>query len=174
MQQTIFAPYLRTSPLHTPRRDLALAASDSLYLRVTIVESDKPDAQLLTLTGGLDGPQAQLLIWTDRAILCGGCCDYERPLTAGGSVLWSAMGTPQAGLGSFDFTASAGTLSNLPLRCGWGMQLGWSATKSDLLFSGILNVGMARFGPIPPVITPIATDDEVFVLQDDAATFTLA
>ena len=30
-------PYLRTSPVHIPRRDLVLGRADSVFLRVTVV-----------------------------------------------------------------------------------------------------------------------------------------
>jgi hypothetical protein len=180
MQQTIFAPYLRTTPLHEQRRDLVAYATDSLTLRVTVVESDSPGAQLLTLTGGLGGPAAQLLIWTDyrpvgrSSWLDGGCgCDYDRPLTAGGSVLWSGMGTPQIGLGSFDFFLPAGTLLSVPSRCGWAVQLGWDSQKSDVLFAGTLQVrGGGRFGPVPPFVMPLLTDTSIPVMQDDGTTAT--
>ena len=35
-------PIARTSPIHIPRRDLVLGRADSLYLRVTVVDSDDP------------------------------------------------------------------------------------------------------------------------------------
>lgn len=171
MQQTIYAPYLRTSPLHIPRRDLVLAPSDSLYLRVTIVESDKPDAQLLVLTGGLDGPQAQLTICIDHG-LPSSWYDYQHPAVSPGMVMWSVIGEPQVGLGSFDFALPSGTFTQYPagiftrtpLRYGWCVQLNWDAVKSDVLFTGILNVSPARFGTFPPVQTPVLTDDDIIVL----------
>jgi hypothetical protein len=174
MQQTITIPYLRTTPLHEQRRDLVAYATDSLTLRVTVVESDSPSAQMLVLTGGLGGPAAQLLIWTDyrptgNGWLDGGCgCDYDRPLTAGGSVLWSGMGTPQPGLGSFDFFLPAGTLLSVPTRCGWAVQLAWNSTKSDLLYAGTLQIrGGGRFGTVPPFVMPMLTDTSQPVLEDD-------
>jgi hypothetical protein len=169
MQQTITAPYLRSSPLHDMRRDLVAYATDSLTLRVTVVESDNPAAQMLTLTDGIGGPAAQLVIWADyRPAANGwgsyGCgCDYDRPLTAGGSVLWSGMGAPQVGLGSFDFFLPSGTLQSFPWRCGWAVQLGWSGQKSDLLFQGVLQIRSGAFGPpaVPPVLQPLLTDTDI-------------
>jgi hypothetical protein len=174
MQQTITVPYLRSTPLHDQRRDLVAYATDSLTLRVTVIESDDPSAQMLVLTGGIGGPAAQLLIWADYrpdASRWGryGCgCDYDRPLTAGGSVIWSGMGTPQPGLGSFDFFLPAGTLLSGPPRCGWAVQLAWDSTKSDLLYAGALQIrGGGRFGTIPPVVMPLLTDTSIPVLGDD-------
>jgi hypothetical protein len=165
MQQTIVLPCLRTSPVHIPRRDLVLSASDSLTLRVTVVESDTPDALLITITGGLGGPAAQLNIWADAPI-CGCCWDYGRPGTAGGTVLWSGMGTPQIGLGSFDFFLPIGTLANLPQRCGWGVQIGWSDnTSADMLFEGKLHI-RGRFGGLAQTSQPLLTDDSIPVHTD--------
>ena len=58
-------PWLRTSPVHVPRRDLVLGIADSLWLRVTVVESDRPEALPIELTGGIGGPTLQMLVWPD-------------------------------------------------------------------------------------------------------------
>jgi hypothetical protein len=178
MQQTFTVPYLRTSPLHDQRRDLVASASESLTLRVVVVESDNPSAQLLLLTGGIGGPSAQLLVWTDyRAswgawgggwgASCG--CDYGWGPRPGGSVLWSAVGVAQPGLGAFDFFIPAGTLLTLPRRCGWAVQLCWYGSKADVLFQGTLNIMGGAFGPlaVPTTVQPLLTDDRIPVLEDD-------
>ena len=59
-------PYLRTSPVHIPRRDLVLGRADSLFLRVTVVDSDSVCAQGIDLSGGLGGPVLQMLVWPDQ------------------------------------------------------------------------------------------------------------
>jgi hypothetical protein len=166
MQQSIVLPYLRTTPIHHARRDLWLAASDSLSLRVTVVEYDDPTAPLLVITGGLGGPHAQLVIWADtREPYCG--WDYARPPTAGGTVLWTGAGTPQTGLGAFDFFVPIATFANFPRRCGWAVQLAWDAgDKGSLLSHGIMHIR----GPLPyiaPYSGPLLTDTSVPVLEDD-------
>lgn len=186
MQQTIFAPYLRTSPVHIPRRDLVLSATDSLTLRVTVVESDDPNAQQVVITGGIGGPAAQLVIWLDQA--WGGYSgwnwpswgwDYGRLAAAPGTILWSGIGTPQPGLGSFDWFLPPGTLANLPPRCGWGVQMGWDGNaKTETLLIGALNVrgqfgvlggigGGNGGGGLPPSGgANLLTDDYIPVLTD--------
>jgi len=147
MQQTIFAPCLRTSPLYIPRRDLVLSAADSLTLRVTVVESDDPNAQQVVITGGIGGPAAQLVIWQDQC-RPGGWWDYQAPPTAGGTILWSGTGTPQAGLGSFDWFLPPDTLRGFPRRCGWAVQMGLDAnTMADTLLYGRLNIA-GQFGSL--------------------------
>lgn len=180
MQQTIFAPYLRTSPVHIPRRDLVVSAADSLTLRVTVVESDDPNAQQVVITGGIGGPAAQLVIWLDQA--WGGYSgwhwpswgwDYGRLAAPPGTILWSGIGTPQPGLGSFDWFLPPGTLANLPPRCGWGVQMGWDGNaKAETLMIGRLNVRGGMFGAMTPPALPISggqpllTDDYIPVLTD--------
>jgi hypothetical protein len=180
MQQTIVTPYLRSTPLHDQRRDLVAYASDSLTLRVTVVESDNPNAQLLTITGGVGGPAAQLIIWGGYPPTSGRWdwsygygwgwgCDYGRGPPADGTILWSGTGTPQTGLGSFDFFLPANTFINFPRRCYWAVQLGWYGQKSDLLFSGVLQIRGGQFGAlqVPEAIEPLLTDDSIPVLEDD-------
>ena len=141
MQQTLTLPYLRSSPLHIPRRDLVASASDSLSLRVTVVEQDDPAAQLLTITGGLGGPAARLVVWADLQGQ-GPLWDYGRPVACPGSLLWAGMGDPQVGLGSFDWFLPFMAMAEFPPRCGWAIQLSWdSGRKSSLLARGSLHMG---------------------------------
>lgn len=165
MQHTLTLPYLRTTSLHIPRRDLVVASSDSLSLRITVVEADDPDAQMLSITGGIGGPAAQLTIWQDYDPSCS-CCDYGRP-PIHYSVLWTGMGTPQIGIGAFDWRLPIGTLANMPRRCGWAVQMGWDDNaKADTLMWGRIHI-RGRFGPPAPLSQPLLTDDSVPVLEDD-------
>jgi hypothetical protein len=182
MQQTLMLPYLRSSPVHIPRRDLVLSASDSLTLRVTVVESDNPSAQLVLISGGVGGPAARLVIWSDYA---GGGqgryygwsapsygfaragWDYGWSPPAIGSVLWCGMGDPQVGLGSFDFFIPFMTFSTFPERCGFAVQLSWdSGRKSDLLAKGTMQVSgpnqemQALTALLTDSLQPITTDDD--------------
>ena len=168
MQQSITVPYLRSSPLYDARRDLVAHSAESLALRVTVIERDDPNAQLLVLTGGLGGPAAQLLIWTDHDAGCRRC-DYGRPPHRG-STLWAGWGEPQPGLGSFDWHLSAGVLYSLPRRCGWAVQLVWdSGTKVDMLQQGIINI-LGTFGgatSIDGAGTALLTSDGMYILTAD-------
>ena len=172
MQQTFVVPYLRSSPLHDARRDLVLHSAESLSLRMTVLEQDDPNAQLLIITGGLGGPAAHLTIWQDYDAGCRSC-DYGRPPLRG-ATLWSGWGTPQPGLGSFDWHIPAGTLYSLPPRCGWAGVLVWDdGMRADTMFEGVLQV-RGRFvatAPADAVLTlctstgiPILTADGRYII----------
>lgn len=164
MQQTIVAPYLRSSPLYDARRDLVAHSAESLNLRVTVIERDDPSAQLLVLTGGLGGPAAQLVIHTDYDPGCRRC-DYGRPPQRG-ATLWTGWGEPQAGEGSFEWHIPAGVLYSLPPRCGWAAVLVWDeGTRVDTLFQGIMHV-RGSFGPSaqPDAASMLATSDSIPIL----------
>jgi hypothetical protein len=161
-------PYMRTSPIHIPRRDLVLAAADSLYLRVTVVDSDDPCAQALENTGGIGGPSMQLIVWPDAP---GFYDDYGMLLPVCGQILWSAAGVPSDALGAFDFAFLSGTMSLWPRRCGWAVQLNYDAQGAEVLLSGRLHVrpgGVPFTLPAPALLTdtsvPIHTDIEEPVL----------
>jgi hypothetical protein len=139
MQQSITLPYLRTSPVHVPRRDLVLSASDSLLLNVAVVERDHPSSSALILTTDACGPSMQLVLWneSDR---WNTCCDYERPGTVYGTVLRSVTGHPGDAVGSWDFHIPTGTFANFPRRCGWTILLLWNdGTSSSVLAQGIVS-----------------------------------
>lgn len=177
-QQVLILPYLRASPIHIPRRDLVLSASDSLTLRVTVVESDDPSALALELSGGIGGPMARLRVWGHA----GWHWDYGWPWP-GARMLLSADGVISSVPGSFDFFLAAGALSCLPRRCGWSVHLTWDDSsdgvevppgspillggfqQSELLASGALHVrwtgGCATSAPVP-----LLTDDSFPVLTD--------
>jgi hypothetical protein len=184
MQNSITLPYLRTTPLHIPRRDLVLSASDSLLLTVVVVESDNPSAQALVLSTDADGPSMQLVLWDDTAwngsrryyggnywgggqlLLSGYVGDYGWGSWGRGTILQSISGVPGGALGSWDFAVPTGTFYNFPLRCGWAVLLLWNAgAKSSVLGQGIATFMRPYFQgvplsaippPIPPVIIPPA------------------
>jgi hypothetical protein len=154
MQQTITLPYLRTSPVHIPRRDLVLSASDSLSLSVIVVESDDPSAQALILNTDINGPAMQLVIWDDSD-RPNGWCDYQRPGSVYGTVLQSVIGKPGGAAGSWDFHLDTGAFSrgaswwNFPVRCGWSVLLLWNnGARSSVLAQGIMNI-------LPPFVTGV-------------------
>lgn len=166
MQQTITLPYLRTSPVHIPRRDLVLSASDSLLLSISVVESDRPSAQALILSTDVNGPAMQLVLWNESTTW-GTWCDYQRPGSTYGTVLQSISGRPGSAAGSWDFHLSTGTFANFPLRCGWSVLLLWEdGARSSVLGQGIINVlrpwlrgvPLTAIPPIepPPFIPPAA------------------
>ena len=160
---TFVVPYTRASPVHIPRRDLVLASSDNLALRVSIIERDTPDSPALVLTGGMGGPALRLVVWNDSV---GNWWDYGSPHPTPGAVLGSFPGVISDAVGSFDVTIPQGTLSQWPLRCGFGIFLDWNGgASSEMLAGGTLNVRLVQGGPVatPEVITtdslePITTD----------------
>jgi hypothetical protein len=62
MQQAFVVPYQRMSPIDIPRRDLVLAAPDSVLLSVSIIESDDPAAEALVITGGVGAPTLRMTV----------------------------------------------------------------------------------------------------------------
>ena len=63
MQYSFVLPYLRSTPIHIPRRDLVVGGADSVLLEVGVVESDDPSAQAIVLTGGIGGPALRMTVW---------------------------------------------------------------------------------------------------------------
>jgi hypothetical protein len=162
--QTFILPVLRTSPVHIPRRDMVLASSDSLALRVTVVERDSPLAEALVLTGGMGGPALRMVVWNDRA---GHAWDYGAPQPRPGDTLWSGAGVISTAYdGTFDVTIPAMAMSGWPRRCGYALALDWdTGADSEVLARGYLHIMPAPGGPVPvaEVITtnaldPITTD----------------
>jgi hypothetical protein len=158
MQYSFVLPYLRSSPIHLPRRDLVLAASDSVFLAVSIVESDDPAAQALVLTGGIGGPALRMTVWPDSN---GWRSDYGMWWPANSQVLWSGVGTIDTNaLGTFNVLIPLATMINWPARCAFAMQLDWQGnTRSETLAQGRLHVrSFAINGPsVPPIA--LTTDD---------------
>ena len=158
---TFVVPYLRSSPLYIPRRDLVISAADSVSLSVLIVESDDPSAAPLELTGGLGGPALRLYIWPDSPVYH---WDYGAPFVSPGSPIWSSLGTvnPDAA-GTFDFSIPPGTFACIPRRCLFSLQLEWnSATDVQMLANGVLNVMQGARTAVPS--TALTTDDGSEVL----------
>jgi hypothetical protein len=155
-------PYIRTSPLHIPRRDLVLAAADSLYLRVTVVDSDDPCAQALEITGGVGGPSTQFTVFE---VGPGYYDDYGWALPSCGRVLWNGIGVTSDALGAFDFTFPSGTMANWPRRCGWAVQLNYDTQGAEVLMHGRLHVRYAGAAfQLPP--TALLTDTSIPVHTD--------
>jgi hypothetical protein len=160
--QTFVLPYLRNSPVHIPRRDLVLAASDDLTLRVVIMASDNPTASPLALTGGLGGPALRMVIWRDRP---GGSWDYDAPRTVPGDTIWSGAGVIASDQdGAFDIQVPAATMSSWPIRCGFLLAFDQNLS-SDVLALGRLHVMPAVGGPestaeaiTTDALAPITTD----------------
>jgi len=160
--QTIILPYMRSSPLHIPRRDLVLSAADSLALRVTIVESDDPSAQALELTGGIGGPTCMLLVYPDSA---SGRWDYGAPRVSPGTVLWSALGTIADAIGSFDIAIPVGTMAGWPRRCVWSVTLDWDGGgQAEVIAEGFVHVRPTGQRLVAPVT--LDTDTDVPILVD--------
>jgi hypothetical protein len=165
--QTLVLPYQRTSPVHQPRRDLVLSSSDCLYLRVSVIEADDPNAMALELSGGIGGPGCRLVLFHDRPY--GGCgWDYGAPTVPYGHVLGVWDGFVADAPGSFDFDIPSGAFSDCPLRCGWAIVLDWDVDHAEVLASGFVHFrpGGAVFGgtPLPHLMTdtyePLHTDTE--------------
>jgi hypothetical protein len=158
-------PYLRTSMIHIPRRDLVLAVADSLYLRVTVVDSDNPCAQGIELTGGIGGPSVVFSVWAD---VQGWHDDYGMMLPRCGRLVYSAVGTHPSGVvGAFDFFFRSGTMASWPRRCGWAAQLNFDSDSAEVLATGRIHVRQigAPFSFAAPHLmtddyTPLHTDTE--------------
>ena len=163
-------PYMRTSPIHVPRRDLVLGRADSLYLRVTVVDSDNPYAQAIELSGGIGGPVLQMLVWPDHHHRTS--WDYgaywhwpQCPQT----VLWVGTGvqSPYPAIGAFDIAFPTSTMAGWPRRCAYALQLDYDGGGgTDLLAEGRLQLTHSVARSVNPVI--MLTDPAVPVLTDDA------
>jgi hypothetical protein len=165
MQQSFVVPYLRSSPIHIPRRDLVLAASDSVLLAVSIIESDDPAAEALVLTGGIGGPSLRMTVWHDTI---GYQRDYGLWLPAMGRVLWSGVGTIDPNqAGTFNLLVPIATMTAWPLRCIYALQLDWDGnTRSETLSIGSLHVRLSAINGAFDA-PPLLTDDSIPVLEDD-------
>jgi len=159
--QTMVLPLGRVSPVHIPRRDLVLAASDSLSLRVSIIESDAPSALPVELTGGIGGPALWLCIFADGCHGWG--WDYGAPRIAPGRTLGSWQGVIATAPGSFDIDIPSGAFADYPLRCGWAIQLDWDGGgHTEILASG--NVHFRRSIQMLPQPVFVTDENDTFVL----------
>jgi hypothetical protein len=165
MQQSFVLPYFRNSPIHIPRRDLVLAASDSVWLTISIIESDDPAAEALVLTGGIGGPTLRMTVWPDSSRWY---CDYGMRTPAAGNVLWSGVGTVDAdALGTFNLLVPLATMATWPLRCIYALQLDWQGnTRSETLSIGSLHVRLSAINGTF-VAPALLTDTSIPVLEDD-------
>jgi hypothetical protein len=157
-------PWLRTSPVHVPRRDIVLGLADSLWLRVTVVESDRPEALPIELTGGIGGPTLQMLVWPDTCYRAS--WDYGAPWIGPRSVLWAGTGVISDALGAFDISFPTATMSSWPRRCAYALQLDWDGgSGTSLLAEGHLHLSRSvprssapvimLTDPTPPVLTDV-------------------
>jgi hypothetical protein len=158
-------PYMRTSPVHIPRRDLVLATADSLYLRVTVVDSDDPCSQALDLTGGIGGPTLAMIVWAD--VPGQYWHEYGMWHPVAGQVLWTGIGTISDAIGAFDVVMPVNTMACWPRRCGFALRLDYDGgLGSEVLAQGTLHVrhvpGSAAVLTAVPITTwpldPITTD----------------
>ena len=158
-------PYMRTSPVHIPRRDLVLGRADSLFLRVTVVDSDSICAQGIDLSGGIGGPVLQMLVWPDTWYHSS--WDYGAMPQCPQSVLWSGLGAVSDALGAFDISFPTATMAGWPRRCAYALQLDYDGGGgTDLLAEGRLHLRHSVPRSVNPVI--MLTDTLQPVLTDDA------
>ena len=156
-------PYMRTSPVHIPRRDLVLGHADSLFLRVTVVDSDNPCAQGIELTGGIGGPALQMIVWPDTCYRAS--WDYGARPQHPQALLWSGMGVISDAIGAFDILFPTATMSSWPRRCAYALQLDWDGgAGTSLLAEGHLHLSQSALRFIQPVI--MLTDPTPAVLTD--------
>lgn len=179
----ITVPYIRTSPLYIPRRDLVLASADSLFLRVTVVDSDNPCAQALALSGGIGGPSAQLLFWADIGLRSGwrGWHDYgwgyyndAWPYASARQMLLSVTGVLSDAIGAFDFSVPSGAMSSWPLRCGWAVQLNYDTTSAEVLMTGTANIRRGLGLPFNVTTPALETDTYIPIETSDTLEQVLA
>jgi hypothetical protein len=165
MEPRRYLPYMRTSLVHIPRRDLVLAASDSLFLHVAVVESDDPTAQLVLISGGLGGPAMQLTFWPTGPY---GWHDYGFTHPCPQPPLWSGAGTPDGNApGSWDFHFASGTMLSWPRRMRWAVQLNYETASSEILAMGIVHVRHVGGGAYRLPDYPLLTDDSIPITTDD-------
>ena len=159
-------PYMRTSPVHIPHRDLVLGHADSLYLRVTVVDSDNPCAQGIELTGGIGGPTLQMLVWPDTCYRAS--WDYGAPWIGPRSVLWVGTGVISDAIGAFDIAFPTATMYSWPRRCAYALQLDWDgASGTSLLAEGHLHLSRSVPRAAAQVAVVMFTDTSQPVLTDD-------
>ena len=150
---TMILPYDRSSPLHIPTRDLVLSAADSIFLTVTIVESDHPSAQAIVLTGGLGGPACTLLVWPEGPRHW---WDYGAPLACPSTTLWQGTGVIGEAIGSFEIFMPAATMRQWPRRCAWAVLLDFDGGgQCEQIAGGHLHVrpSVTRSASAIPILT---------------------
>ena len=171
-----------------PRHDLVLYLADSLFLRVTVVDSDNPCAQAIELTGGIGGPALQMTVWADSYYRnswgSGGWgYDYRNSWDYGAMPLWqqapvwTGLGVISDAIGAFDISFPTATMSGWPRRCAYALQLDWDgASGTSLLAEGKLHLARSMARTVAPVIMltdtmqPVLTDDVGDVILLDGTT----
>ena len=165
MQYSFVLPYLRSTPIHIPRRDLVVGGADSVLLEIGVVESDDPSAQAIVLTGGIGGPALRMNVWPWSYLHWP--WDYGRPSHLPYTVLWSGAGTlSSTRLGTFEVRIPVTTMMSWPVRCIYALQLDWDAgTLSETLAQGALHVRRATVAA-PRVSEDLLTDDYIPITTD--------
>jgi len=171
----MIVPYMRTSPIHIPRRDLVLGRADSLFLRVTVISDDSVCAQAIDLTGGIGGPVLQMLVWPDHCYRTS--WDYGAMPQCPQSVLWAGTGVISDAIGAFDISFPTATMSSWPRRCAYALQLDYDGGGStDMLAEGRLHLTYSVARSVEPDIMltdpmpPVLTDDLGEVILIDGTT----
>jgi len=158
--QSIVLPYHR-NPIHIPRRDLVLGASDSLALEVSIIENDDPTGAALDLSGGIGGPALTLYIWP-AANYCRSW-DYGAWWNSQSSPLFVGTGVMGDLVGTFVIRFPPGTMASWPRRCAWSIQLDWNhgAELAQLAWGNlhVMHSGQRLVAP-----TAITTDSSAVIL----------
>ena len=171
---SITVPYARTTYLHVPRRDLVLGLADSLFLRVTVVDSDSVDAQALELTGGLGGPSLQMIVWPDTHYRTS--WDYGARPHCPPPPIWTGLGVVSDALGAFDISFPTNTMASWPRRCAYAMQLDWDGGGgASLLTDGHIHLRPSVARTVQPIIMlpdpnpAVLTDPDTGVIYLDGA-----
>ena len=135
-------PLQRRSPLYIPRRNLALAATDSLSLMVTLVKSDDPSAPPAVLPGAA----VTMTVWADPWPCYWGSwgygCGWDYGRGAVGGVLWSGiagLGLSSSAPGVAKFFMPIATMVGWPLRSIWQLGVLFSGT-SKIISTGRLHI----------------------------------
>ena len=154
-------PVQRRSAIHIPRRDLQVGAGDELVLRVSLVETDRPDAAPIPLARQF--ARVRMFVWQDAQAI-NGRADYG--LGYRGPVLTShpAMVTGDRTT-SVDIKIGAdATLRWMASgRLGWSMQAALSTGNQASLCWGALHMRPGLGMPNLHVLT----DDYENVLTDE-------
>ncbi len=154
-------PLSRRSPAITPRRDLFLSNGDSLGVALTLVQTDRPDADPVDLSGL--GPRVRMTLWS--AVLR---CDYGLTLASARAVAAVDGVVTDAPAGKVALTIDHNVLRTYQGRLGWSIQLDYSDPVTTLAW-GVVNL---RAGPLMadasvPLLdengTPITTENDVLI-----------
>jgi len=133
----ISVPFHGISPNWIHRRDFVSSNGDSLSLRMTLKESDDPDAAAANLTG-LTVPGFRLTVWQDSS---GGAWDYGGVQSGPGTTLAQLEGIVSSLYpGTVDFVLGLGGMASWPNRCGFAIDIVHNDSLQDRLAEGILRL----------------------------------